>query len=78
MSGGGGIWVRIVLDTGAEISGFVARAESPNDFWITFKTQLVRLERATETGADGRTNTHESLHVNRDRIVFVKVLEKGG
>ena len=70
-----GIWVRIITDSGIEVSGHVAGADSPNDFWTAFKTQCVRVDKAVETLPSGHKTGHETLHVNRDRIVLVSVLQ---
>ena len=50
-------------------------AESPNDFWTTFKTQMVRVDRATEQLSNGQTFEHATLYVNRDKIVLASVLD---
>jgi hypothetical protein len=68
-----GIWVRIELDTGAMITGFAPGAESPNDFWTVFKTQLVRLDEVREIPRGGTRRDFPTLYVNRDRIVVVDV-----
>ena len=74
MSGDGeGIWVRLTLTGDAVINGFAAGAESPNDFWTTFKTQLVRLTSVQVKRADGDVRQHSSLYVNRDSIVLAEV-----
>ncbi len=71
-----GIWLRIVTTGNAEVTGFVAGAESPNDFWITFKTHLVRFENATEILQSGKKVGHAVLHVNRDAIALASVLPR--
>lgn len=68
-----GIWVRITLDTGGAVTGFAPGADSPNDFWSVFKTQLVRLGDAIEIRADGSRRRYDTIYVNRDRIVLVDV-----
>lgn len=68
-----GVWVRLTLDTGASILGWAPGADSPNDFWTVFKTQLVRIEQVRETPPKGRTRDYPFLYVNRDRIVLVDV-----
>jgi hypothetical protein len=70
-----GIWVRIELDGGSTITGFAPGAESPNDFWSVFKTQLVRLEHARERTRGGKRRIYATIYVNRDRIVLVDVAE---
>jgi hypothetical protein len=74
VKGNEGIWVRIVVDGETEISGFVPGAESPNDFWNTFKTQCVRVETALELLPNGTRAEHDVLYINRDRIISAKVL----
>ena len=69
-----GIWVRIELDTGATLTGFASGADSPNDFWSVFKTQLIRLEDAWETARGGTRRSYPTIYVNRDRIVLVDVV----
>ncbi|MGH7162019.1 MAG: hypothetical protein ACREID_00940 [Planctomycetota bacterium] len=69
-----GIWVRFVLEGGVEISGFVVAADSPNDFWVTFKTQLVRVEHVRERLPSGKEVRHDTVYVNRDRILTVETL----
>ncbi len=71
-----GVWMRIVTSGNAEITGFVPGAESPNDFWITFKTHMVRVENATEILQSGKKVGHQVLHVNRDAIAFASVLPR--
>ena len=73
---GPGIWVRIELDSGATITGFAPGAESPNDFWTVFKTQLVRIEEARETRRRGGRRDYPALYVNRYRIVVIDVAEQ--
>jgi len=69
-----GIWVRIITDGAIEVAGHVAGADSPNDFWTEFKTQCVRVDKAVETLPSGHKTGHETLYVNRERIVLVSVL----
>ncbi len=71
-----GIWVRAWLDDGSQVMGFAIGAESPNDFWSKFRTQLVRLEEARITRADGEAKEQGALYLNRDRIVMVKVADE--
>lgn len=68
-----GFWVRLVIEGNSEITGYVAGAETPNDFWTTFKTQLVRVERAVEQLPTGRKTGHDAIYVNRDCIVLATV-----
>ena len=68
-----GIWVRMWLDTGSTLTGFAPGADSPNDFWTVFKTQLVRLEDAVEVRRDRSKRQFSTIYVNRDRIVLVDV-----
>ncbi|MCE9637543.1 MAG: hypothetical protein K8T90_17725 [Planctomycetes bacterium] len=70
-----GIWVRLELDNGATLTGFASGADSPNDFWSVFKTQLIRLEEAWETAPGGTRRNYPTIYVNRDRIVLVDVVE---
>jgi hypothetical protein len=72
-SGEIGIWVRLSLDTGDVLTGFAPGADSPNDFWSVFKTQLVRLEQAVELRSDHAKRRFDTIYVNRDRIVLVDV-----
>lgn len=74
-SGEVGIWVRLSLDTGDVLTGFAPGADSPNDFWSVFKTQLIRLEQAVEVRRDRSKRRYETIYVNRDRIVLVDVAE---
>lgn len=71
---GEGIWVRLTLADGSVVRGYAPGADSPNDFWSKFRTQMVRLEQAHRPG----TNTPdeaETIYVNRDRIVLAEVVE---
>jgi hypothetical protein len=68
-----GIWVRLTLDTGGSMTGFAPGADSPNDFWNVFKTQLVRLEDAVHVRRDGTRRRYDTIYVNRERIVLVDV-----
>lgn len=70
-----GIWVSLALDTGGTITGFAPGADSPNDFWTVFRTQLVRLEQAVEVRRDGAKRKFDTIYVNRDRIVLVDVAQ---
>jgi len=69
-----GIWVRLIIDGNVEVTGRVDRADSPNDFWVTFTTQLVRVEQARELLPNGQQYLHDVLYVNRDRILLASVL----
>jgi hypothetical protein len=69
-----GIWVRLIIDGNVEVTGYVARADSPNDFWVTFTTQLVHVEQARELLPNGQQFLHDGLYVNRDRILLASVL----
>ena len=71
-----GIWVRLVIEGDAVVTGFVPGAESPNDFWVTFKSQLIRIERVTEELKNGTKLTHERLYVNRDYILTAAVVNE--
>jgi hypothetical protein len=71
-----GIWVRIITEGAIEVTGHVAGADSPNDFWTAFKTQCVHVDKAVETLPSGRKTGHDALYVNRDRIVAVSVLPR--
>jgi hypothetical protein len=68
-----GIWVRLVVEGDTVITGFVSGAESPNDFWVTFKSQLIRMERVTEELRNGTKLSHDRLYVNRDYIVTAAI-----
>jgi hypothetical protein len=70
---GEGIWVRLTLRSDTVINGFAGGAESPNDFWTTFRTQLVRLTSVQVKRPDGDLRQHSSLYVNRDSIVLAEV-----
>lgn len=69
-----GIWVRLVIDGNVEVTGYVERADSPNDFWVTFTTQFVRVDGARELLPNGQKYVHDVLYVNRDRIRLASVL----
>ncbi len=69
-----GIRVRLTMDNHTSVTGFASGAESPNDFWAKFRTQLVRLDDATLERADGATEGHPTLYVNRDRILLVAIV----
>lgn len=68
-----GIWVRLVIEGDTVLNGFVPGAESPNDFWVTFKSQLIRMERVTEELKNGTKLTHDRLYVNRDYILLATI-----
>jgi len=68
-----GIWVRLVIEGDTVITGFVPGADSPNDFWVTFKSQLIRMERVVEQLRNGTKLTHPRLYVNRDYIVLAAI-----
>ncbi len=69
-----GIWVRLGLDDGSDVSGFAVGADTPNDFWLKFRTQLVQLQDARVNHEDRSDTKHDRLYVNRDRIRTVEVL----
>jgi hypothetical protein len=71
-----GIWVRLVVEGDTVINGFVPGAESPNDFWVTFKSQLIRMERVTEELKNGTKLTHDRLYVNRDYIITAAIVNE--
>ena len=71
MSDGNGIWVKLILDDGSMVTGFADGADSPNDFWTIFKTQLVRLRDVRETRPRKKPREYPALYVNRDKIVLV-------
>jgi len=68
-----GIRVRLVIEGETVLTGFVPGAESPNDFWVTFKSQLIRMERVTEELKNGTKLTHDRLYVNRDYIITAAI-----
>jgi hypothetical protein len=68
-----GVWVRLTLDIGGSMTGFAPGADSPNDFWTVFKTQLVRLEHAIHVRSDGTRRRYDTIYVNRDRILLADV-----
>jgi hypothetical protein len=70
-----GIWVKVTLDNRAQITGYAAGAESPNDFWSKFRTQLVRLDDARRVGDHSEGTSGETLYVNRDHILLVEIDE---
>lgn len=69
-----GIWVRVVLASSGEVTGFVPGVQSPNDFWGGGKQQLVRIEKARERSASGKTVERDMLFVNRDQIALVEMM----
>ena len=69
-----GIWVRLTMVDGTSIRGYAAGAESPNDFWSKFRTQMVRLERVRRAG-DEDPDSHGTVYVNRDRIVTAEIVD---
>jgi hypothetical protein len=71
-----GIWVRLVIEGDTLVTGFVPGADSPNDFWVTFKSQLIRMERATEERKSGTKLTHDRLYVNRDQIILASIVSE--
>lgn len=71
MTGDTGIWVRLTLDNGARLTGYASGADSPNDFWIIFKTQLVKLTEARVEWPQQKPKEYPVLYVNRDRICLV-------
>ena len=70
-----GIWVKVTLDNRSQLTGFAAGAESPNDFWSKFRTQLVRLDDARRVGDHSQGGAGETLYVNRDHILLVEIDE---
>jgi len=68
-----GIWVKITLDDRSQITGFAAGAESPNDFWSKFRTQLVRLDRCRRVGDHSEASDADTLYINRDHILLVEL-----
>ena len=68
-----GIWVRVSLDNGSQITGFAAGAESPNDFWTKFRTQLVRLDYSRHVGDHSNGASGDTLYVNRDHILLIEM-----
>jgi len=73
-----GIWVRLVIEGDTVLTGFVPGADSPNDFWVTFKSQLIRMERVTEEPQRGKKLTHDRLYVNRDYIILATIASEPG
>jgi hypothetical protein len=73
-----GIWVRLVIEGDTVVTGFVPGAESPNDFWVTFKSQLIRMERVTEELKNGKKAKHERLYVNRDYVLTAAITNEPG
>jgi len=73
-----GIWVRLVIEGDTVLTGFVPGAESPNDFWVTFKSQLIRIERVTEELRNGTKQSHGRLYVNRDYIITAGIASEPG
>ncbi len=71
-----GIFVSIHMADGTTVTGFAAGADSPNDFWTKFRTQLVRVEGAEvlAPGADHGGRRIATLYVNRDQIALVTVI----
>lgn len=70
---GSGIHVRLVIEGDTVLTGFVSGADSPNDFWVTFKSQLIRMERVTEELKNGTKLNHPRLYVNRDYIMLAAI-----
>jgi hypothetical protein len=68
-----GIWVRLVIEGDTVVTGFVPGAESPNDFWVTFKSQLIRMERVIEEPKGGAKISHDRLYVNRDYVILAAI-----
>ena len=73
---GEGIWVRLTMVDGSCVRGYAAGADSPNDFWSKFRTQMVRLEEAERVG-EGPELDGPTVYVNRDRIVLAEVQRRG-
>lgn len=72
---GEGIWVRLTMVDGSCVRGYAAGADSPNDFWSKFRTQMVRLEDVEHEGVDPPLGG--TIYVNRDRIVMAEVVGRG-
>ncbi len=68
-----GIWVKVTLHDRSQITGFAAGAESPNDFWSKFRTQLVRLDESRRVGDHSDAASGETLYINRDHILLVEI-----
>jgi hypothetical protein len=68
-----GIWVKVTLDDRSQITGFAIGAESPNDFWSKFRTQLVRLDSCRRVGDHSDLAEGETLYINRDHILLVEM-----
>jgi len=71
-----GIWVRLAVEGDTVLTGFVPGADSPNDFWVTFKSQLIRMERVVEELKSGTKHAHDRLYVNRDYIVTAAIVNE--
>lgn len=74
---GEGIWVRLTLADRSQVTGFASGADSPNDFWSKFRTQLVRLDDAQLTIGTEEATRAATLYVNRDRILVIEVTGRG-
>ncbi|MFN0006709.1 MAG: hypothetical protein ACKVXR_02285 [Planctomycetota bacterium] len=72
-----GIWVRLVLEDQTRVTGFAPGAESPNDFWTVFRTQLVRLHQVEVQRPGKKARPFEVIYVNRDKIVLVDAVGEG-
>ncbi len=68
-----GIWVRLTLNDGSIVAGFAPGADTPNDFWVKFRTQLVQLTDVTRTEAQGESSHVARLYVNRAAISVVEL-----
>jgi len=58
---------------GTQVRGYATGADSPNDFWSKFRTQMVRLEEAQRIGLD-EPDTASTIYVNRDCIALAEVI----
>jgi len=74
---GEGIWVRLTMEDRSEVTGFASGADSPNDFWSKFRTQLVRLDEAQFVAGGESAPGPKTLYVNRDRILVIEVTGHG-
>ena len=72
---GEGIWVRLTLVDGSVLRGFATGADSPNDFWSKFRTQMVRLEEAQRPGTNAPAEA-STIYVNRDLIVVAEIVDR--
>ena len=70
---GEGIWVHLTMVDGSHVRGYAAGADSPNDFWSKFRTQMVRLEEAQRVGIDDPESA-TTIYVNRASIALAEVI----